>query len=185
MSLNARLDRRERIALPSVRTVADQAFSRAAGAPLIEGNCVTLLKDAVENYPAWLDAIAGARRTIHFENYIIHDDAVGIQFADALIGRAQAGVRVRLIYDWMGALGKTSRAFWQRLRAGGVEVRCYNPPRLDSPFGWVSRDHRKMLAVDGEVGFVTGLCVGRMWVGDPVKTSLPGATPALRYAGLR
>ena len=78
-------------------------------------------------------------------------------------------MRVRLIYDWMGGFGKSSRRFWNHLRAGGVDVRCYNPPRLDSPFGWLSRDHRKMLAVDGRVGFITGLCVGRMWAGVPEK----------------
>src|SRR5437588_11202057 len=72
-------------------------------------------------------------------------------------------------YDWMGGFGKTSRRFWSRLRAGGVEVRCYNPPRLASPFGWLSRDHRTLLSVDGSVGFVTGLCVGRAWVGDPAR----------------
>jgi cardiolipin synthase len=53
--------------------------------------------------------------------------------------------------------------------AGGVDVRCYNPPRFDSPFGWVSRDHRKMIAVDRSVGFVTGLCIGQLWVGDPAR----------------
>src|SRR5207249_8041128 len=83
--------------------------------------------------------------------------------------KAREGIRVRLIYDWMGGLGKTSHRFWNHLRAAGVEVRCYNPPHFDSPFGWLSRDHRKMLAVDGEVGFITGLCVGRMWVGEPEK----------------
>jgi cardiolipin synthase len=67
----------------------------------------------------------------------------------------------------MGGFGKTSRAFWKRLSAGGVEVRCYNPPRFDSPLGWVSRDHRKMISVDRTIAFVTGLCVGQMWVGDP------------------
>ena len=59
------------------------------------------------------------------------------------------------------------------MRAGGVEVRCYNPPRFDSPLGWLSRDHRKMLAIDGRVGFITGLCVGRMWVGDPKRNLEP------------
>ncbi|HSP98080.1 MAG TPA: phospholipase D-like domain-containing protein [Candidatus Dormibacteraeota bacterium] len=152
---------------PLSRAFADQAFSRAAGAPLVEGNCVRLLTDGRENYPAWLEAIGAAQRTIHFETYIIHEDDVGRQFAEALIAKARQGVRVRLIYDWMGGLGKSSRRFWRALRAGGVEVRCYNPPRLDSAFGWLSRDHRKMLAVDGAIGFVTGLCVGRMWVGAP------------------
>src|SRR5438093_6348666 len=153
----------------AIRKLADQAFARAAGASLVGGNSIRLLKDARENYPAWLDAISSAQRSIHFESYIIHDDDVGEQFADALLAKARGVVRVRVIYDWMGGFGKTSRRFWNRLRAGGVEVRCYNPPRLASPFGWLSRDHRKMLSVDGAIGFVTGLCVGRAWVGDPAR----------------
>jgi cardiolipin synthase len=154
---------REHHTVTAVRALADQAFSRAAGAPLIGGNSVRLLKNASENYPAWLDSISLAKRHIHFESYIIHEDDTGRKFADALIEKAREGIRVRLIYDWVGGFGKTSRRFWNRLRAGGVEVRCSNPPRLDSPFGWLSRDHRKMLSVDGQVGFVSGLCVGRMW----------------------
>jgi len=142
-------------------------FSRASGARLREGNRVRLLKDAAQNYPAWLNAIGAARHTIHFEMYIIHEDDQGRLFADALIEKARQGVRVRLLYDWMGGFGKTSRAFWKRLSASGVEVRCYNPPRFDSPLGWVSRDHRKMISVDRTIAFVTGLCVGQMWVGDP------------------
>lgn len=149
--------------MPSVRILASQAFSRAAGAPLITGNSIRLLKDAQENYPAWLEAIRAAKLRIHFESYIIHEDDTGRMFADALIAKAKEGVRVRLIYDWLGGLGTASSAFWNRLRAGGVDVRCYNPARWDSPFGWLSRDHRKTLCVDGEIGFVSGLCVGRMW----------------------
>ena len=157
----------------TLRQLADQAFSRAAGAPLISGNSIRLLKDAQENYPAWLTAIRSARRTILFESYIIHGDEVGHEFADALIAKAGEGVQVRLIYDWMGGFGKTSNKFWRRLRDGGVEVRRHNPPRFDSPFGWISRDHRKTLAVDGEIGFVTGLCVGQMWVGYPERNIDP------------
>ena len=145
----------------------EQAFARVSGAPLVAGNDVRLLRDASENYPAWLEAIAGARRTIHFESYIIHDDEIGEEFARALSARARAGIRVRVIYDWLGAVGKTSRRFWRDLRASGVEVRCFNPPSLLSPIASLSRDHRKMLTADGEVGFVTGLCVGHDWVGDP------------------
>jgi cardiolipin synthase len=167
------LSNRERHTMTDMRALADQAFSRAAGAPLIEGNSVKLLKDARENYPAWLEAIGAAQRHIHFESYILREDEAGHRFADALLTKAREGVRVRLIYDWLGGFGKTSRAFWQHLRAGGVDVRCYNPPCLDSPFGWLSRDHRKMLAVDGQVGFVTGLCIGQMWVGVPEEQIEP------------
>lgn len=161
----------------------DHAITRAAGAPLVSGNKVRLLRDAAEHYPAWLEAIRGARRTIFFESYIVHDDERGAEFADALAERAGAGVRVRLIYDWMGGVGKTSRRFWRRLSAAGVEVRCFNPPRFRSPFGWLIRDHRKMLAVDGRIGFVTGLCVGRMWVGDPGRGIEPWRDTGLEVRG--
>src|SRR5689334_22394999 len=167
----------------ALRPLADQALTRAAGASLVTGNSVRLLRDARENYPAWLDAIAGARRWIHFESYIIHDDDVGKRFADALIAKARDGVSVRVIYDWMGGFGKTSRRFWNRLRAGGVDVRCHNPPRLASPLGRLSRDHRKMLAVDGGVGFVTGLCVGRAWVGDPARGVPPWRDTGVEVRG--
>lgn len=166
-----------------VRALADQAFSRAAGARLSEGNRVSLLKNASENYPAWFDAISNAKHHIYFESYIIHEDDVGREFADALIAQAEQGLRVRLIYDWMGGFGKTSRRFWSRLRAGGVDVRCYNPPRLDSPFGWLSREHGKMLSVDGQVGFVTGLCVGMDWVGDPARNIEPWRDTGVEVRG--
>src|ERR1051326_3687819 len=99
----------EREILIQLRALADNAFSRASGAPLISGNQVDLLKDAQENYPAWLGAIAAARNHIHFESYIIHDDAMGRQFAEALIAKACEGVRVRVIYDWLGGFGRASR----------------------------------------------------------------------------
>jgi len=169
MSASINVERDERHVRPALRALANRAFSRAAGAPLIGGNHVRLLKDARENYLAWLEAISAAKRHVHFESYIIHEDDAGREFAEALIGKAREGVPVRLIYDWMGGFWKASRRFWTHLRTGGVEVRCYNRPRFDSPLGWLSRDHRKMLAVDGRVGFVTGLCVGRMWVGDPQR----------------
>jgi cardiolipin synthase len=165
------------------RIVADQAFSRAAGAPLISGNKIRLLKDATENYAAWFEAIRTARNTIHFESYIIHADEVGREFSEALAAKAREGVRVRVIYDWMGALGHTYYPFWRSLRNAGIEVRCFNPPRLDSPLGWLRRDHRKSLSVDGRIGFVTGLCVGRSWVGDPKRGIAPWRDTGVEIQG--
>jgi cardiolipin synthase len=163
--------------------LVEQGFARASGAPLVPGNDVRLLKDAAQNYPAWLEAIDAARRTIHFESYIIHDDETGQDFARVLMARARAGVRVRIIYDWLGGVGKASRRFWRDLRKSGVEVRCFNPPRLSSPFTWLTRDHRKMLAVDGQVAFVTGLCVGRAWVGDPARGLEPWRDTGIALRG--
>lgn len=169
--------------LPQWRELADRALSRAAGAPLIGGNRVRLLRDAQQNYPAWLEAIRHATRDIHFESYIIRDDAAGREFAEALMAKAHARVSVRLLYDWMGAAGKTPRRFWRMLRQGGVEVRCFNPPRLESPFGWISRDHRKTITVDGEIGFVSGLCVGNAWVGDPARNLDPWRDTGIEIRG--
>lgn len=168
---------------PQLRELADQMFSRAAGASLIEGNQVRLLEDGRQNYPAWLAALRSAQHHVHFENYFIQNDEIGREFAEAFAVKAREGVRVRLLYDWMGGLGKASREFWKKLRTAGVEVRVYNPPRLSSPLGWLSRDHRKTLVVDGTIGFVSGLCVGRMWVGDPSRNVLPWRDTGVEIRG--
>ena len=157
----------------AVRAIAEQAFSRAAGAPLVPANDVRILKDSTGNYPAWHEAIARATRKIYFENYIVADDRIGREFVAALAGRARAGVRVRAIYDWVGARGAGSSRLWRPLIEAGGEVRCFNPPRLGNPFGWLTRDHRKMIAVDGEVGFVTGLCVSERWTGAHGRAQEP------------
>lgn len=166
-----------------LRQYAEQAFSRAAGAPLVAGNSVRILRNAAGNYPAWLAAIRAAQHKIYFENYIIADDAVGREFAAAMAERARAGVRVRVIYDWLGALGAASRRVLQPIVNAGGEVRCFNPPRLDSPFGWVLRDHRKMVAVDDQVGFVTGLCASRKWTGDPARGVEPWRDTGVEVRG--
>src|SRR5436190_14598821 len=93
----------------------NEALTRAAGAPLIGGNRVRLLKDATENYSAWLAAIESANNWIHFETYIFHEGPIGRQFADLLAKKAREGVKVRLIYDWIGSLGYVSRRFFRRM----------------------------------------------------------------------
>lgn len=167
------------VSRPMERLAAEQLFSRVAGTAPVQGNAVRLLRDGAENYAAWLDAIAAARRSIHFENYIFRGDAIGQRFAAALSAKAREGVAVRVLYDWMGSFRQAPRGFWRDLRAAGVEVRCFNRPRLDSPFGWLSRNHRKTVSVDGEIGFVAGLCVGDEWVGDPARRR-----PAWRDTGI-
>lgn len=180
---NVKLKEHLREASQSTRILAAQAFSRAAGAPLVHGNSIRLLKDASENYPAWLEAIRSAEKNVHFENYIIRDDDIGRQFADAFIAKAREGPRVRVLYDWMGALTETSGNFWRRLGDGGVEVRCFNPPRFGSPLGWVSRLHRKSLSVDNYVAFVSGLCLGQMWAGYPERDIPPWRDTGIALRG--
>ncbi|HEY7409883.1 MAG TPA: phospholipase D-like domain-containing protein [Vicinamibacteria bacterium] len=157
----------------AARVLADQAFSRAAGAPLVHGNAVRLLRDARENYPAWLEAIGTAAASVHFEMYMAHADEVGDRFVEALVAKARQGVAVRVVFDWLGSLGAGRGRLWRRLREGGVEARTFNPPRLLEPLGWIARNHRKSLVVDGRVAFVTGLCIGKMWEGWPER-GLPG-----------
>jgi len=152
--------------MPARTPIPEEVFYRVSGAPLVAGNRVRILKDGAENYAAWREAIAAARRWIHFETFLIHDDEVGREFAGLLAAKARAGVTVRLLCDWLGSVRRTSRRFWRSLREAGVQIRFFNPPHFVSPFAWLSRDHRKMIGVDGEVAFVTGVCLGRMWLGD-------------------
>lgn len=179
----AQPDRSMPASRPVERLAAEQLFSRVAGSAPVQGNAVRLLQDGAENYAAWLDAIAAARRSIHFENYIIRGDAIGQRFAAALSAKAREGVAVRVLYDWMGSFRQVPRGFWRELRAAGAEVRCFNRPRLDSPFGWLSRNHRKTVSVDGEIGFVAGLCVGDAWVGDPARRVPPWRDTGIAVQG--
>ena len=143
--------------------MADQAFSRAAGAPLVSGNAVRVLRDGAENYPVWEAAIRGARKTIHLEMYIVHHDAVGRRFVDLLAAKAREGVTVRVLYDWFGCGFGPALGLFSPLRQAGGHAQVFNPPTLTAMFGWIRRNHRKLLVVDGEVAFIGGLCIGQAW----------------------
>ena len=158
--------------------VAD-LFFRSAGAPLVPGNAVRILRDGEGNYPAWIEAIASATRTVHLEMYIVHNDQIGRRFRDLLVERARAGVQVRVLYDWFGALRPSSLRFWAPLVAAGGETRIANPPQLTTLLDVGARDHRKLLVVDGRIAFISGLCIGNDWLGDP-----PRERPAWRDTGI-
>ncbi|HTV84085.1 MAG TPA: phospholipase D-like domain-containing protein [Dyella sp.] len=155
------------------RLLAEQALSRAAGAPLLGGNAVELLIDAQAHYTAWLAAIGNARRCVLLENYIIRNDKVGQAFRDALVERAREGVLVAVIVDWMGCLGQSGASFWTPLREAGGLVQVFNPPRLGHSLGWMSRDHRKQLVIDGQLGFLSGVCISAKWLGDAARRVAP------------
>jgi cardiolipin synthase len=159
-----------------------KATDRATGQPAIAGNDIELLFDGPENYTVMLDMINSAERRIHLENYIIRDDRTGGRFAEALIAKAAEGVIVRVVYDWFGSLS-TSNRYWQRLRAGGVEVRSFGKPQFRSLLSIVSRDHRKVLVVDGYRAVSGGLCIGDEWVGDLEEGMRPWRDTALRVVG--
>jgi len=88
-----------------VRQLADQAFARSAGAPLIAGNSVQLLYDSSDNFPAWKQAIAAAEDSVFIEMYIVANDRFGREIRQLLMDKAAAGVKVCLLYDWLGSGG--------------------------------------------------------------------------------
>lgn len=145
---------------------AERAMVRASDAPLVPGNSARLLIDGPVAFDAWLDVIASAERWIHLENYIIRDDATGRLFRDALIARAEQGVSVRVLYDAVGCWA-TSKRFWKPFAEAGVEARAFAPMSLRDPLNFLRRDHRKVVAVDGEYASVAGMCIGDEWRGDP------------------
>src|SRR5262245_65886967 len=98
---------------------------------LIAGNAVTLLRNGREAFPAWLAAIAAAKKRVSLEMYIFSDDTIGRRFAEALGAAAARGVEVRLLYDFVGCRD-TPAAFFDRMRAAGVHTIVYHRPR----FGW-------------------------------------------------
>lgn len=166
----------------AVREIAARAFSRAAGAPLVPGNAVRILRDAAENYPAWEAAIRNARHRIHIEMYIVHDDSTGHRFRDLLVERARAGARVRVLYDWLGSW-KTRSRFYRPLSEAGAEVRAMNPPRLDNFAIWTRRDHRKLITIDGAIAYIGGLCIGAEWEGHPERNIPPWRDTGLEIRG--
>ena len=163
-------------------SIAGRALTRAAGTRLVPGNAVRLLLDGPEAFPAMLDTIAQAERWLHFENYIIRSDATGWRFAEALAGRARAGVRVRLLYDWLGSK-TTSRKLFRDLRAAGVDVRAFGPLQPFNLLANALRDHRKLVVADGRRAIVGGLCIGDEWSGDSTRGIQPWRDTAIEVIG--
>ena len=128
------------------------------------GNRADVLVDAAQAYPAMLTAISGARRTILMDSYIFNNDKAGRMFQEALIQAAARGVETYLIVDAVGTL-LVEEAFFNEMRREGVHVLEYRSwvPWKRS-FGFLRRNHRKMLVVDGSVGFVGGLNIGSEWL---------------------
>jgi cardiolipin synthase len=166
----------------AVAAMAERALARAGGTRFIPGNAARLLLDGPEVYPAMLDAIHHAERWVHFENYIFRDDATGRRFAEALAARARAGVRVRVLVDWLGSRG-LRRRMAAELRAAGVELRRFNPPRLLDLLGNVARDHRKLIVTDRGTAIIGGLCIGDEWAGDAARGVQPWRDTALELVG--
>ncbi|NTV70220.1 MAG: cardiolipin synthase [Azonexaceae bacterium] len=140
------------------------------GSPLIVGNKVVLLQDGAATYASMFTAIRAARDHINLESYIIEDDEIGRQFADLLVAQQLRGIQVNVIYDSFGGIN-TPLAFFDRLRAGGVNVLEFNPINpLTAKGQWQfnNRDHRKLLIVDGRIAFIGGINISNVYSSSPV-----------------
>ncbi len=142
------------------------------GSPLTVGNKVTLLQDGPATYAAMFAAIRNARDHINLESYIIEDDEIGRQFADLLLEQQGRGVQVNVIYDSFGAIS-TPKAYFDRLREGGIEVLEFNPVNpLTAPKPWLlnNRDHRKLHVVDGRTAFLGGINISSVYSSGSVAS---------------
>ena len=127
------------------------------GMALVAGNRLEALHNGEQAYPAMLEAIRKAERTVYLATYIFDDDAVGAEFAAALAAAAGRGVDVRVILDGIGELYSTP-PMHRRLRKLGIRYGLFLPPQLWPPTFHVNlRNHRKLLVVDGAIGFVGGM----------------------------
>lgn len=136
------------------------------GIPFVDGNDLTILKNGVEIFPAMLDAIGAAERTVDFLTFVYWDGEIADTFARALGDAAQRGVRVRVLLDAIGAM-RMSRALIGRMEECGVDVVWFRPPpRWTAPGKASSRTHRKILICDDEVAFTGGVGIGAEWEGN-------------------
>jgi cardiolipin synthase len=150
-------------------SVDDPQFVRSMsvllGPPLLEGNRVETLINGDRIFPSMLKAITDARETINFETYIYWSGDIGRQFADALADRARAGVKVHVLVDWVGSQKMDSESI-ELMKQAGVDFRKYRPLRWYNLGRVNNRTHRKLLVVDGRIGFTGGVGIADEWAGD-------------------
>ena len=135
------------------------------GPPIRGGNRVANLENGVEIFPAMLAAIKGAQETICFETYIYWSGDIGRAFVDALTERAEAGVAVHVLIDWVGSQ-KMEAGLIDRMKSAGVQVEHYHPLRWYHLARMNNRTHRKLLVVDGAIGFTGGVGIADNWDGN-------------------
>jgi cardiolipin synthase len=135
------------------------------GAPLRQGNRITVLRNGCEIFPAMLDAIRSATETINFATYVYWTGSIAPEFAEALAERAEAGVEVNVLLDAVGA-ARMDRTLAERLERAGAKVAWFRPVRWWTLHKLNNRTHRKILVVDGRVGFTGGVGIAEEWTGD-------------------
>ena len=156
-----RLEHRYAIADPQFR----REMSVMLGPSITEGNRVTALQNGDEIFPAMLGAIRGARSTITFETYIYWSGEIGEAFSSALAERARAGIPVNVTVDWVGS-AKMERALLTRMEEAGVQIKRYRPLKWYNFRRLNYRTHRKLLVVDGRIGFTGGVGIADVWQGN-------------------
>jgi cardiolipin synthase len=142
-----------------------QTMHALTGTALSEHNRVDVLRNGVQIFPAMLSAIRGAQKTINVEFYIYWDGEIARTFAEALAERARAGVKINVVLDAVGS-ATMSRDLTEFLQRNGVSVEWYHPLRWYTLSRVNHRTHRKLLIVDGEVGFCGGVGIADNWLGD-------------------
>ena len=135
------------------------------GPPVLGGNRYQVLLNGDQIFPSMLAAIRGARQTINFETYIYWSEAIGKEFADALTERARAGVKVNVLLDWIGS-SKMDKALVDEMKSAGVTVLKFHPPHWSHLSRLNNRTHRKLLVVDGKIGFTGGVGIAGQWTGN-------------------
>jgi cardiolipin synthase len=135
------------------------------GAPLWQGNRLTVLRNGCEIFPAMLEAIRSARQTVNFATYVYWTGSIAPEFAEALAERAEAGVEVNVLLDAVGA-ARMDRSLVALLQRAGATVAWFRPPRWYTLHKLNNRTHRKILVVDGGVGFTGGVGIAEEWTGN-------------------
>lgn len=144
-----------------------RVMGRLLGPGLLEGNSVTTLENGDEIFPAMLHGIRAARRSITFQTFVYWSGTMGQQFADALAERAAAGVRVHVLIDAIGG-ARIDHAYVKEMEDAGAELCFYHAlelPRIRSARTVNNRTHRKLLIIDGMVGFTGGVGIADEWMG--------------------
>ena len=140
-------------------------FEGLLGIPATEGNQVTLLRNGDQIFPAMLESIRGAEKTIDFLTFVYWRGSIAEDFAEALAERAEAGVRVRVLLDAFGAL-RMDRKLVEDMKRRGVQAHWFRKPLVSTPFQQNHRTHRKVLVVDDRVAFTGGVGIAEEWMGD-------------------
>ncbi|MDQ6621845.1 MAG: phosphatidylserine/phosphatidylglycerophosphate/cardiolipin synthase family protein [Pseudomonadota bacterium] len=131
---------------------------------LVEGNRVRALVNGDQIFPAMLDAIRSAQKSVTLETYIYWSGPVGKEFAEALRERARQGVRIDVIIDWFGS--ELDDVLREQMQRSGIAIHRYNPLAWTTLDRINHRTHRRLLVVDGQVGFIGGAGISDKWSGD-------------------